>query len=146
MNGKDIHDELLSQGYSDDFIKELYEREIDERLILQEQQNKQAKKVYNNEALENTIYESFLKYPIRKVPFKDRPSVLLSKMIGIVKRKYLNRNTKLLPEPTSSSYEEHVHFVSEIANLEAYKGNEIIAQNANEKVIRQNANNIENSR
>lgn len=146
MNGKEIHEELLSQGYSDDFIKELYEREIDERLILQEQQDKLAKKFYNNEALENTIYESFLKYPIKNVPFKDRAGVLLSKMIGIVKRKYLNKNTKLLPETTSSSNEYHVRFVSEIANLEAYKGNEIIAQNANRQLARQNENNIENSR
>lgn len=146
MNGKEIHEELLSQGYSDDFIKELYEREIDEILILQEQQDKLAKKFYNNEALENTIYESFLKYPIKNVPFKDRAGVLLSKMIGIVKRKYLNKNTKLLPETTSSSNEYHVRFVSEIANLEAYKGNEIIAQNANRQLARQNENNIENSR
>lgn len=67
-------------------------------------------------------------------------------MIGIVKRKYLNRNTKLLPEPTSSSYEEHTNFVSQIANLESYKGNGIITQNANRQVARRDESNIENCR
>lgn len=44
MNGVDIHEELLLHDYNDDFIKELYEREVDERLILQEQQDKHTKK------------------------------------------------------------------------------------------------------
>lgn len=96
--------------------------------------------------MENTIYESFLKYPIKKVPFKDRPGVLLSKVIGFIKRKSLNKNTKLLPQSNSSKHEEHIHFVSEISNLEAYKGNKSISQQKNKRVIRQNENNVENSR
>ena len=33
----------------------------------------QEEKEYNNEELESRICESFLQYPIKKVPLKDRP-------------------------------------------------------------------------
>lgn len=146
MNGNDIHDELLSRGYSDNFIEQLYEREIDERLALKQQEDKQNEKVYNNEALEEQIYQSLLHYPIRRVPIKDRPGVLLGKVIGIVKRGLLNRNTKLLSAKNYSEHNEHEEFVYRIADLSLYNENKFTLQNSNPKTIRRDENSVENNR
>lgn len=146
MNGTSIHEQLSSCGYSDDFLRQLFDREFDERLALQQQEEKQNEKVYNNETLEEQIYQALLHYPLKKVPINNRIGVLLSKVIGIAKRGLLNRNTKLLPEKNYSENNGHEEFVYRISDLSLYNENIITAQNIKQKELRKDGNNIENSK
>ena len=95
----------------------------------------QEEKEYNNEELESRICESFLQYPIKKVPFKDRPGVLLSKMIGRVKRMFLNKNAELLLEENFSNDSKHTRFVNEIADLKGYRNHIAMEQEDDTKEI-----------
>ncbi len=146
VNGINIDDQLSLCGYSDDFIRQLYDRDVDLRLFIQQQEDKRNEKVYDNEAFEEQIYQALLHYPLRKVPIKDRPEILLSRIIGIAKRGLLNRKTKLLPEKNYSEDNEYAEFVYRISDLSLYNENTITVQNSKQKTIRKDENNIENSR
>ena len=67
------------------------------------------------------------KYPIRKVPLKDIPGVILSKINGKKKRRAL-RQEKLLTESNIINCDRHADFVNKISDLEEYKENNIIEQ------------------
>lgn len=97
-----------------------------ELLEMAEQEDKQ--KHYNNEELIEKLYQSFLRYPIRKVPPKERTGVILSKIIGKIKRRDFFGKRKLLPEPNIISCNKHTDFVNRISDLERYKENETIEQ------------------
>jgi len=120
---KDIHTMLSALGYDDKYLEELYDIECDELIKMQNQKDKQKK--YDNEELIERLYQSFFKYPIRKVPLKDRPGVILSKINGMKKRKAL-KQAKLLPEPNITNYDSHTEFINRISDLEEYKEKDII--------------------
>ena len=61
------------------------------------------------------MYQSFLRYPIKKVPFKDRPGVIISKIIGIIKRKRFKEDYKLLTEGKTFK-EERTEFIHEMTD------------------------------
>lgn len=96
--------------------------------------------------MESRICESFLQYPIKKVPLKDRPGVLLSKMIGRVRRIFLNKNADLLLEENFSKDSEHTRFVNEIADLKGYNNVAVMKQEGDTKESRKEGNDIESSR
>lgn len=121
---KDIHTMLSALGYDDKYLEELYDIECDELIKMQNQKDKQ--KTYDNEELIEKLYQSFLKYPIRKVPLRDRRGVILSKINGLKKRKIIEQ-TKLLPEPNINC-DRHAEFVDRISDLGEYKENDIIEQ------------------
>lgn len=119
----DIHENLSRLGYSDEFLIEFYNNiETDEILKRQEQFDRQNEKQYDNQELMEKMYQSFLKYPIKKVPFKYRPSVILSKIIGLIKRKKLKKDYKLLTEGKTFK-KQRTEFIHEMTD-------NIIAQNA----------------
>ena len=121
---KNIHTMLSELGYDDKYLVELYDMECDELIKIQNQKDKPKK--YDNEELIEKLYQSFLKYPIRKVPLKYKPGVILSKINGKKKRRALNQE-KLLPEPNINC-DRHAEFVNKISDLEEYKENDIIEQ------------------
>lgn len=119
--GIDIYEKLLEKGYGDDFIQKLYDVEIEERLKIQEQIDKQEKKEYNNDELNEKIYQSFLRYSIKDIPLKDRYEVILSKIKGYIKRKNTNKDIKfLLDEGKKDSSDSRKKFIFRIANLSEY--------------------------
>lgn len=122
---KDIHTMLSALGYDDKYLEELYDIECDELIKMQNQKDKQKK--YDNEELIERLYQSFFKYPIRKVPLKDIPGVILSKINGKKKRRAL-RQEKLLTESNIINCDRHADFVNKISDLEEYKENNIIEQ------------------
>lgn len=123
--GKDIHTMLSELGYDDKYLETLYYVECDELIEIQHQKDKQ--KYYDNKELIERLYQSFLRYPIRKVPLKDIPRVILAKIIGKKKRKDLEAE-KLLLESNVINHDRHTDFVNRLSNLEEYKENEIIEQ------------------
>lgn len=145
-DGRDIHTMLSEQGYNDEYLEELYDIECEEKIKNQEQTNKQNEKHYDNEEVIEKLYQSFLKYPIRKVPLKDRPRVILSKIIGKMKRRTFKQNN-LLPEPNLYNYNRHTKFVNIISNLEVYKESKLKGQENNKIEFREERDNSnENSR
>lgn len=124
-NGRNIYNMLSELGYDDRYLDELYYAELDELLETPNENDKQ--KHYDNEELIERLYQSFLKYPIKKVPLKDVPGVILSKIIGKVKR-ITFKQKKMLPEPNLINYNIHKDFVNRISNLEDYKEDEKIEQ------------------
>ena len=83
-SNKNIYIKLLELGFDAKYLTKLYETECKERVKIQQQKGKQ--KHYDNEELIEKLYQSFLKYPIKNVALKDRPSVILSKVLGKIKR------------------------------------------------------------
>lgn len=140
---KDIHTMLSELGYDDKYLEELWDIECDELMKMQNQKDNQ--KDYDNEELMERLYQSFLKYPIRKVPLKDRPGVILSKINGMKKRRALKQE-KLLPE-SNSNCDRHAEFVNRISDLEGYKEKDIIEQdNWIKEVEEERYNRYESSR
>lgn len=117
---------LFELGYELKEIEKFHEIESEEKRKIQDQKNKQNKNHYDNEELIEKLYQSFLKYPIRKVPLKYKPGVILSKNNGKKKRRALKQE-KLLPEPNINC-DRHAEFVNKISDLEEYKENDIIEQ------------------
>lgn len=145
-DGRDIHTMLSEQGYNDEYLEEFYNIECEEKIRNQEQTNKQNEKYYDNEELIEKLYQSFFKYPIREVPLKDRAGVILSKIIGKIKRKTLEQNN-LLPESNIYNYNRHTKFVNRISNLEEYKESEVKGQENNRIEFQEERDNSnENSR
>lgn len=140
----DIYKSLANQGYSDEFLIKLSKVEVEERLKIQTEQEIQEQKIYDNEELKEKIYQSFLTYPINEVPLKDRPGVIVSKIIGKMKRVYLGKDNKLLVagrNDNSTSKE----FRKRIADLDEYTVDYPI-ENTSEKQIREDGMKDENSR
>jgi len=118
----DINTKVSEKGYDDEYLKKLSEVELEVRLKIQEQTEKENEKQYNNEELIEKLYQSFLKYPISEVPFKDRIGVIKSKVMGKIRRMVLNKKLVLLPEENESKNDEHTEFVSRMSDLEEFKG------------------------
>lgn len=137
--GVDIYTKLSDQGYDDEYLEKLDDVENEEKIKIQEQTNKQNEKHYDNEELIEKIYQSFIKYPIREVPLKDRPGVILSKIIGKIKRISLKQNN-LLPQPVFSSYNKHIEFADRISDLEEYEKSKAIGQENNTPKFREKGN------
>ena len=131
---------LAEQGYDLKELKKFYDIECEERRKIQEQKDKQCKKIYDNEELIEKIYQSFLKYPIRKVPLKDIHGVILSKNNGKKKRKAL-RQEKLLTESNIINCDKHADFVNKISDIKEYKENDIIEQDNWTKEIKKERDN-----
>lgn len=118
-DSESIDTKLSEQGYRDNFFLKLYNIEVEERLKRQEEE---SRKVYDNKEFIENIYQSFLKYPVKNIPFKDRIGVRFSKLIGIIKRKSLNKNIEFLEEGKTHT-NSHSEFVSEMADLGQYETN-----------------------
>ena len=114
--GTDIYTIFGNVGFDDEFLMKLHNVEDEQRIKNEKERKKQSKKVYDNSELIERMYQSFLRYPLIMVPIKDLPGVIISKLLGRIKRK--NMNAKLLPVGENNSRQEHRNFASEIANFE----------------------------
>lgn len=114
--GTDIYTMFGNVGFDDEFLMKLHNEKDGQRIKDEQEREKQSKKVYDNSGLIERMYQSFLRYPLIMVPIKDLPRVIISKLLGRIKRK--NMNAKLLPVGENNSRQEHRNFASEIANFE----------------------------
>lgn len=141
---KDIYEKITQLDiYEDNLTFDLGAAEEQERERRQTIIDKQNEKKYDNKQLREVIYQSFLRYPIKNVPLKDRPSVMLSKVIGKIKRIKLNKDANLLGNGKQYSSETHREFVNRIANLDEYDiqtANYINNTKAKEIGVRNNEN------
>ena len=120
IEDEDIYEKLSNQGYKDEFLLELHQIEDDERIRMQQEMKIYEDKEYDNEQLKEMIYQSFLKYPIKNLSFKDKIDVVYSKIVGFRKRKKISKDIKLL-ETGENKDTPRLTFVERIKNLSNYK-------------------------
>lgn len=138
--GTDIYTKLLEQGiYDNEDLKKLYSVECEQRIKIDKQRDKQNEKRYDNKELKEEIYQVFMEYPLRKIPLRDIPGVILSKIIGKVKRRGFKQNN-LLPSPTFSNNNKYTEFASRISNLQEYEENVKRRQEHNNPKFREERN------
>ena len=142
--GTDIKSELLHQGFGYEFIKKLYDTEINEKLEIQRDMDNRNRN-YNNDEFIEKIYQHFLNYKVKNIPLTDKNEIIINKILGLIKRQF-NKNTNSLPAVASCSYTAHRKFASRLSDLDKYKGNDTLNVHNTVQKRKESRGNNENTR